>query len=52
MMRDEKLAECPHQETVFCYASEKKCERCGWNPEVSERRLQRIIEQRKNKKED
>ena len=51
-MRDEKTKECPYQEAVFCYPSERKCERCGWNPEVAKCRLDKIIEHRKNNKED
>ena len=36
---------------VYCTVAERyftdKCQRCGWNPEVSERRLKKIMEERK-----
>ena len=32
---------CPHNTEVICL--DKKCEACGWNPEVAQRRLDKIL---------
>lgn len=34
--------ECRYNEAIIC-ANRKKCGMCGWNPEVSQERLRRIL---------
>lgn len=46
MKSNEKLEICPNNNSVYCYPSERKCESCGWNPEVSKRRLDKFEEER------
>lgn len=36
---------CPHNDGVHCMPGYRFCEKCGWNPPVSEARLQRFCEQ-------
>ena len=45
-----KPMECPHNEGVYCKYTEdgEKCETCGWNPDVSARRLEDIWGQSEN----
>lgn len=31
---------CPHNYEIDCEAS--KCDRCGWNPEVAQKRIQEV----------
>lgn len=33
---------CPHRGLVDCPVQERKCAKCGWNPEVTERRIKQI----------
>jgi hypothetical protein len=37
--------ECPYNKAVGC--SFRKCDRCGWNPEVAKARLEKIMEARR-----
>ena len=39
--------DCPYQETVACDLSERRCNKCGWNPEVAEQRLKRMFRERR-----
>lgn len=41
--RGEPPIECPYSNVVKCYSSCKNCEKCGWNPEVAERRLKEFL---------
>ena len=34
---------CPHNDACGCWTPE--CHKCGWNPKVSERRLEKIKEE-------
>ena len=38
---DEKGTGCPYNEALIC--TNHKCEKCGWNPAVAERRLKNGI---------
>ena len=38
---------CPHNAWVMCSA--KYCYRCGWNPPVAERRLEKIRKEMRQK---
>lgn len=33
---------CPHNEGVPCSIIGRHCEKCGWNPEVAEARLEKF----------
>lgn len=33
---------CKYNATGMILCAEQKCKRCGWNPEVAEKRLERI----------
>lgn len=37
---------CKFENNVLCRPSQMNCEKCGWNPEVSKRRLAKIMKQR------
>lgn len=37
---------CKYVDAVLCRPSQMNCEKCGWNPEVSKRRLEKIKKQR------
>lgn len=41
--------QCPKNEAVIC-SDHSKCKKCGWNPEVSEKRLAAVIEELKQKR--
>lgn len=43
MSNKPKPVPCPHNEGVMC-AHTADCENCGWNPEVAERRKEKIYE--------
>lgn len=30
---------CPYTKNIDCLENKKKCENCGWNPDVSEKRI-------------
>lgn len=34
-------SKCPYNEALICL--DKKCEACGWNPEVAQRRIDEIM---------
>lgn len=36
---------CKYVDAVLCRPTQKRCDTCGWNPEVSKRRLAKIIKQ-------
>lgn len=39
--------DCPHNEGVACDDyKQKPCHRCGWNPKVAQKRLEKICEKR------
>lgn len=40
---------CPNNEAVIC-PDRSKCSRCGWDPEVAEKRLEAVIEELKQKR--
>jgi hypothetical protein len=42
---NELMWECPYNKSVDC--SFRKCDRCGWNPEVAKARLEKIMEARR-----
>lgn len=46
MKKIDKRYCCKYTVGVVCPPYERKCEKCGWNPEVSENRLQKIKEAR------
>ena len=33
---------CPHNDGVECWYKERPCATCGWNPQVSKARLDKI----------
>lgn len=41
--------QCPNNEAIIC-PDHSKCSKCGWNPEVSEKRLAAVIEELKQKR--
>lgn len=41
-MMEEKI-KCPHNDAVGCFPSQKHCSSCGWNPEVSQERLEKFL---------
>lgn len=43
---------CKYVSNVYCNPAKMCCDKCGWNPEVAERRKQKIIEQRKGGKQN
>ena len=40
---------CPHNEGVACTTA--KCERCGWDPTVAQKRLEALANNLSNQKE-
>lgn len=36
---------CPHNDGVICYPGERQCDRCGWDPEVGQARLEKFCKQ-------
>lgn len=43
-MASNEVTQCPHNEEVLCQHT-ADCEKCGWNPDVAERRLEAIREE-------
>ena len=43
-----KNKDCPYNNALEC--SVKNCTRCGWNPEVAQRRLDKILGKGKAKR--
>ncbi len=37
---DKRMWVCPYTQNVTCFS--RRCTKCGWNPEVAERRLEAI----------
>jgi hypothetical protein len=40
-----KNKDCPHNNALECGV--KNCKRCGWNPEVAKKRMDKILWKRK-----
>lgn len=34
-------SQCPHNNYLICL--DKKCDTCGWNPEVAQQRMEKIL---------
>lgn len=45
MINNERKEECKYMKEAECYPSERNCSKCGWNPEVAQRRLENIMAQ-------
>ena len=41
---------CPYNRHIDCYDLPKKCETCGWNPEVAQKRKKLLIALIKNER--
>ena len=41
---------CPNNDGVVCWYKERPCATCGWNPEVSKTRLEKIRRPRSKSK--
>lgn len=42
---------CPINDAVIC-SNHRKCNSCGWNPEVAEKRRAAVIEELKQKRRE
>lgn len=42
-MTEEEKNSCKFNGGVECYPNERRCNKCGWNPEVAQRRIQEAL---------
>ena len=42
-IRSNSLSQCPNNRWVVCDTQKCDCETCGWNPEVSQRRMDKLL---------